>query len=66
MLHSIPDYGLTPQELEAKHEKAGEHPYYTMQVYRDVSTVHSYWEWVQRMLQSEEDQLAEDSPFKVE
>lgn len=63
MEHAIQDYGLTPVELEEKYEKLGHHPIYTPTKYRKEKATLAYWEWVQRWLQIEEDELANDSPY---
>lgn len=61
MTHSISDYGLTPEELEAKYEKKDVHPVY----WRSDQDDHAlpYWNWVVRRLRQEEDELYRDNPY---
>jgi len=62
-LHSIPDYGLTPKELEDKYEKSEQHTTYSQLRHREAGSSLAYWPWVVTQLQLEEEELCDDSPF---
>lgn len=65
----IPDFGLSPFELEVKYEKHGQHPhheFYPMFWREDVAngnTMEGYWTWVREKLADIQYELERDSPY---
>lgn len=69
-LFHIKDYGLTPAQLQIRHERKGSHPGYPQPAWRTEvalgNTERGYWDWVCAELESEADELERDSPYHTE
>lgn len=63
MAHSIEDFGLTAAELADKYMKYGHHYQYTQIEWRQADSGLGYWEWVEKMIADEEDELDRDNPY---
>ena len=65
----IPDFGLSPKELETKYEKRGEYPTPELSAWgwrqrvASDSTRLGYWEWVAEQLLEAQYELDQDNPY---
>jgi hypothetical protein len=66
-LFNIKDYSTTARDLAKRYEKPGEHPSYRLSTWRfsvrEGSTIKGYWDWVERQLGEERDELDKDNPY---
>lgn len=62
-LYCIADYGLTAAELASKYLEYGRHHMFTQEHWQKAASGLGYWEWVEKKVQEDQDELDRDNPY---
>lgn len=62
-LFCIQDYGLTAAELASKYLEYGRHHTFTQEHWQQANSGLGYWEWVEKKVQEDQDELDKDNPY---
>jgi hypothetical protein len=59
----INDYGLPAAELASKYVEDGQHHTFTQARWKQADPGMGYWEWIEKMIADEQDELDRDNPY---